>query len=357
METLIHDRLERAIADRVFPGAVVGVTDREGRRLVVAAGRQTYESGSSTVTADTIYDTASLTKAVAGASVLLKLVETGELGFDDPVVRFIPSFDTAPEKRAVTVRHLLSYTVNLVVPSMSSLRDEPPETIVNTILAAPLREPPGLSFRYTNSTALLLSLVVEAQSGRGVEDYAAQEFFTPLGLNRSGFRPDRRLWPEIAPTEIDPWRGREIRGEVHDESTWVLQQKYQVCIAGLFATVPDLLTFQEMLLREGELNGRRYFLPETVAAMYENQYSTGAGLGWDIAQPYMGRRVSPQAFGKTGFTGGVMVQDPKQGRAFTLLTNRTYPHRPVSNEALNAVRREIADIVCSGSPTASDVLH
>jgi len=85
-----------------------------------------------------------------------------------------------------------------------------------------------------------------------------------LHMRRTTFFPEHFLKEEIAPTEIDPWRGRTIQGEVHDESTFILRKKYITTAAGLFSTTPDILTFLEMLLHRGVYEGARYFSEEMI---------------------------------------------------------------------------------------------
>jgi CubicO group peptidase (beta-lactamase class C family) len=180
-------------------------------------------------------------------------------------------------------------------------------------------------------------------------------FFDPLRMQSSTFdlRIDRVDPRRIVPTEIDPWRKREICGEVHDESTHVLQNLYgknRIGIAGLFSTVPDLLTFLEMLLNGGALRGRRYFSEEMVTRMHTNHFphAVGAegpgGLGWSLyPQGYMGNYGTPQTFGKTGFTGCMILADRKKELGLVILSNYHYPHRKKDLEPNRQFRADIAD--------------
>lgn len=156
------------------------------------------------------------------------------------------------------------------------------------------------------------------------------------------------------PTENDGWRDGNMRGEVHDESAYIFMKSGRaVGAAGVFSTAPDLLTFLEMLLNEGELDGRRYFSPEIVRQMHTNQISKLGyqGLGWELYRShYMGRYATEETFGKTGFTGCVVICDIKKGVGILILSNTTYPKRKPLEEhilTINSVRRDIADIVFS----------
>jgi len=347
----IIDRLNLAIAEKVFPGAVVGVVEANGRRQFYRAGHLTYQDDSPEVREDTIYDLASVTKSIPGSCSLLKLIDEGGLKLEDRLVDFVPEFGNFENKKEVKIKHLLTYTLDLEILPTSKLKDKTAEELLTVVVEAPLRSPPGIKYQYTNSTAGFVGLVVERVSGKKLDRYADENFFVPLAMNRTSYHPDIFDRAEIAPTEIDDWRGRVIQGEVHDESTFVLQQGgYITAIAGLFSTAPDLLNFLAMLLNQGSQAGRKYFSPEIVAQMSTNQLDSAnqakAGLGWVIDWPEaLGRYCSQRTFCKSGFTGTLVAVDPIKGIAFTLLSNRTYPKRPPDSSAINEVRRDIADIV------------
>jgi CubicO group peptidase (beta-lactamase class C family) len=126
--------------------------------------------------------------------------------------------------------------------------------------------------------------------------------------------------------------------------------------AGLFTTVPDLLIFLEMMLRNGEYAGTRFFNEQTMRSIETNQTHVPGiytGLGWELYQPrYMGRHCTQQTFGKTGFTGCVVAADRSKGIGFVLLSNYTYPYRKNDVSLINSVRSDIADIVFSLSVPA-----
>jgi CubicO group peptidase (beta-lactamase class C family) len=194
-----------------------------------------------------------------------------------------------------------------------------------------------------------LGLVVERICGDALDRLAKKYFFKPLQMKQTSFDPKVFNKDDIVPTEIDPWRGRMIQGEVHDESAYKLQMKYRVGSAGLFSTASDLLNFFEMLLNFGSLDGHQYFREEVVRTMYENQLEDigeSAGLGWELGKKkYMGQYSDEKTFGKTGFTGCVCVCDIPRGAAWVILSNYSFPKRKKSMEPINQVRRDIADIV------------
>jgi CubicO group peptidase (beta-lactamase class C family) len=347
MKDEITKRVKQAISDKVFPGCVIGVINKNGERKIFPFGKFTYDADSTLVKEDTIYDVASVTKAIPLASVLLSLIDRKQVDLHDPISKHIPEFGLGGGKDKVLIWHLLTYTLDLDVPSMASLKIKTPEEIKEVILRAPLKSLPGDRHLYTNSTAYLIGLLINNVTGRNLDDLSNELFFKPLGMTRTTFHPETFSKNEVVPTEFDEWRGRLIHGEVHDESSFVVNKKFILGMAGLFSTAPDLLKFMEMLLNDGELNHKRYFSNTMMEAIHTNQLASineSAGLGWELNKPdYMGKYAA-EIFGKTGFTGCVVLCNQAKGTAMTLLSNRIYPKRG-SYLPIYEVRRDIADII------------
>lgn len=343
----LQGRVEKAISDQVFPGCVVGVISAD-KQVVLPFGSHTYEN-EITVTEDAVYDISSVTKSIATCAVLLKFIDSGDIGLNDPVVDYIPEFNSGPEKEAVTIKHLLTYTIDLELPSKSDMYAMPMQQAFSAILSAPLRHPPGKRYRYAKPTALLMGLVAERVSGKRLDESSQEIFFQPLGMQDTTFHPENISSDRIPPAEVKD-DGKLIHGVVHDEGTGILQEQGMYYGAsGLFSTVPDLLRILQMLLNNGELDDRDYLSPLLMQQMLTPQFTDGehtAGLGWDIGiTRFMGRQATKSTFGKTGFTGCLMSGDHERDAGLVLLSNRTYPRRPDDSQAINAVRRDIADMV------------
>lgn len=352
MRKAIEGRVNQAITERLFPACMVGVVHKGGNRIVVPAGTFTYEPRSRAVTADSLFDVASITKVIPTASLALMLLDSGKLKLDDKLITYVPEFRNASRDK-VRIRHLLTQTLDYDF-RLSEYKDRPPKKILDVICTTDFKSEPGTKFFYTNATSILLGLVVERVLGQPLVQLGDEYFFKPLGMGNTGFTPLARFPREaIVPTEVQDWRGGVIQGEVHDESAFALQPLMTAGAAGLFSTVPDLLTFMEMLLNGGGLYGRRYFSPEILRQVSTNQLTgigVSMGLGWELNQPsYMGAHCRPTTFGKTGFTGCVVGCDPEREVAWAILSNTTYPHRPANTDALNRFRADIADIILAGS--------
>ena len=289
------DRANLRISEGYFPGCVIGVVWKNGERLLVPVGNFDHKPDGPSVTEDSIYDMASVTKAIPTACLALKFIDEKLLGLDEPVITYVPELSMR-EREKILVRHLLEFTLDYDNSEYAArgIKYKPADEMLQFLFSSELKRPPGSSYFYSNATAFLTGLVVERVAGKPLDVAAQDVFFRPLNMAHTSFRPERLPKEKIVPTEIDPWRGREIRGEVHDESAWTLRKKKNMCVgsAGLFSSAPDMLTFIEMLLAGGILGGKRYFSDALIEQMYTNQLSSIGefqGLGWKIRSPLDGR--------------------------------------------------------------------
>ncbi|MBI5456480.1 beta-lactamase family protein [Candidatus Kaiserbacteria bacterium] len=339
-EERIVERCIRAVEERVCPGGIVGTVRASGEKKTYPFGHLT-DIDSAFVMDDTMYDVASITKSIPTASLTLALIDKGALSLDDLVAKHLHEFRNNYSDR-VTIWHLLTYTIDSA--PLSTLADKTSDEILAFVMARDMEHEPGTAFRYSNTPALLLGLIIERVLGVGIAQAAQDVFFRPLGMKSTGFMPQKNLQSRIAPSEGG------LRGVVHDESARVFASEGRaVGHAGLFSTAPDMMNFLEMLLRGGEMRGRRYLSQKIIRDMATNQISElgdSTGLGWELNQArFMGKHPSERTFGKTGFAGTSIVCDIERGSAFVILTNRTYPKRPPDDTAINAFRNDIADIL------------
>jgi CubicO group peptidase (beta-lactamase class C family) len=357
MKEVITLRIEKAIQEHVFPGCVIGVVRKDGTRTILPFGTFTYDLNSPKVQEDTIYDVASLTKSIPTASLALTLIDQGKLKITDKLIDYIPEFNNS-DRESVLIKHLLTYTIDgyglastLDGQDLASLHKRTAAQLQHLLLTHDFEKRPGTVFKYTNIPAALLGMVIEKIYGETLDVLADKHFFIPLSMERSTFYPEKFSLDEIVPTEVDQWRG-EVHGIVHDESAYIAKKEGKIVgHAGLFSTAGDILTYLEMLLKGGELKGKRFFSEEIIKQMETNQIAElndFTGLGWELNQPrYMGKYCTPHTFGKTGFTGTLCVCDREKGVAYVILSNRIYPKRPPDSAAINAVRADIGEIVLS----------
>ncbi|MBA3445897.1 MAG: beta-lactamase family protein [Gemmatimonadales bacterium] len=348
--------LDSAVAAGAAPGAVLGVSVA-GIRFIHATG-QLGADESQSVSSATVYDLASLTKVVGLTTALMLAVEEGTMNLDLPVQRYVPAFIGAGKDR-VTLRMLLAHAGGLP-PWRPLFRETTSRSEAFALVnVTPLGWAPGTNEGYSDLGIIVLTQAVEAVYRERLDSLLHRRLFQPLGMESVGYLPAAAARARIAPTELDPWRGRVLRGEVHDENTARLDGVSGH--AGLFGSAPDLLTFSEWLIdgwRGGQVGGRtdaslelsdRPSIRPSVLREFTRRQSiiprSSRALGWDTPTTggSSGSMLSSSSFGHTGFTGTSLWIDPERRLAIVLLSNRVNPTR--NNPRWMAVRGAIADLV------------
>lgn len=335
MERLIQQAIER----NDLPGCVVVILRGDRVLYEKAFGYRQLEPTKEPMTLDTVFDLASLTKPIATASSVMRLMERGELRIRDPVHRYLPEFHVEG-KDQITIEDLLTHRAGFVPDSPLSEYLNPQEIWPKLLALQPVHQP-KTAFVYSDVGFQLLGRIVEIVSQRPLHEWAKTEIFEPLRMRDTGYLPSEELRARAAPTDKRPSPGQDkvasaewdkypwIRGEVHDPRAYAMGGV--AGHAGLFSTAHDLTRYAQMMLNNGSLEGVRIFHPRTVAAMIEpRQIEPGIqrGLGWDIRSPYSinrGDLLSSRAFGHGGFTGTGLWIDPEQDLAIIFLSNRLHP--------------------------------
>ena len=321
--------VKKSISEEAFPGCVIYIAVDGQTVFHRPFGRYTYAQDSTPVSLETIYDLASVTKVSANIPMVMKLWELGKLRFDMRVIDFFPSF-RGGEKDKVTLLDLITHSSGL--PSYHTFYKECSsfEDIFNAIVTTPLKHPIGTKTEYSDLGMILMGEIVQKLYGAKLDVAANREIHSPLGMNNTFYRPIPELKHSIAPTEIDPWRGRLLQGEVHDENAYVMGGVSGH--AGLFSVASDLGKYCQCILNGGSLNGVRIFKKETIGYFSkrpESLFPGGYALGWRFP-PYRrdGKLIfSPGSIGHTGYTGTSIWMDRKRNTQIVILSNRVHPSR------------------------------
>jgi CubicO group peptidase (beta-lactamase class C family) len=351
-----YDVLEKAVADHAFPGGVLAVGYKDDL-IVHEFGRQTYDAKSPAIKVDTIYDAASLTKPVVTTTLVAMQVETGRIGLDLPVARYLPEWNDGPNadwRKTVTVRNLLTHSSGLPAHKDYFLTLHSKREFIAAICKEPLEYAPGTKTVYSDLGFILLGEILERSTGKSVDQLAHEQIFSHLDLSDTMFNPAKNLLGRIAPTENDAtFRKRQVQGEVHDENAFALGGV--AGHAGLFTTAGDLAVFCQMLLNGGIYGHHRLLNLSTISQFTTPQALSGntRTLGWMTPTPNSssGRYFSPHTFGHLGFTGTSIWIDPDRQLFVILLTNRVYPTR--DNDKIAAVRPAVHDAVMESLGLAS----
>jgi CubicO group peptidase (beta-lactamase class C family) len=184
-------------------------------------------------------------------------------------------------------------------------------------------------YRYGDVHFVLLQQLIEQHYQRSLDTVLSDRFYRPMGLHRLAFRPGLSFpASELVPSARDNrWRGRELRGEVHDEGAALLGGV--AGHAGLFGNSRDLAALFQMLLWEGRYGGQRWLDAATIKTFTRRNGYNYRAFGFDRLAGHSRRLqaygASPDAFGHTGFTGGCAWADPENQLIYIFLSNRTYP--------------------------------
>jgi serine-type D-Ala-D-Ala carboxypeptidase len=323
--------VRKAIADRVFPGAVIEVGRTSGPTLVAESGTLTYEGRSPQVTPQTIYDLASLTKVIGTAPLMAGEVATGRMRLNDRVRHWIASW-TGEERQAVTLRDLLEHASGLPGHRPYFRSREGRAAFEIAICEEPLDYPPRSASIYSDPGFILLGFALENAAGESLDrQFDRWKAHALTADTELMYRPPRHLWPRIAPTE-NTEHGEERRGEVHDENAHALGGV--AAHAGLFGTASAVGAAARWWMRSPSL---------PLFAEKSTVPGSSRALGWDTMLPTSscGTEMSASAIGHTGFAGTSLWIDPANDLYVVILTNRVHPTR--DGEGIQEVRRALHD--------------
>jgi uncharacterized protein YbbC (DUF1343 family)/CubicO group peptidase (beta-lactamase class C family) len=357
----IDATVAESIKNKELPGAVVLVGHNGQIVWRKAYGSRAVEPQRETMTTDTIFDLASLTKIVATATSIMILIERGEVRLADPVVKFIPEMKGGG-RDAITIEQLLTHVSGFAPDFDLRERWTGYDEAMKRLYREPLRNAPGARFVYSDINYIALGEVVHRVSGVTLDEFARANIFVPLGMRNTGFKPAANLTERIAPTEkrrgqmnylgdsgSDAGTDGEqwLRGQVHDPTSF--RMGGVAGHAGLFSTADDLAIFCQMILGGGSYRGARVLSPYGVATMTQpravSDSGAARGIGWDIATSFSANKgdLFPLgSFGHTGFTGTSLWIDPASDTFVVFLSNRVHPD---GKGDVSSLRGRIASIV------------
>jgi serine-type D-Ala-D-Ala carboxypeptidase len=364
----VESAFEEAIAQGVFPGAVILVGREDEVVYERAFGSRALGPGSGAMQASTIFDLASLTKPLATAMALMLLVSDKKVRLDDRLTRFSPTFGVFG-KNAVTLRQLLNHSSGL--PAWKPYHEEivkgekggkinfiASQAAKQYVFRQIHQEKPvytaGSQTLYSDLGFMILGELVEAISGSALDRFCQEKIFKPLGLRSTSFVDLTRLRTHriqpveemIAPTENCPWRKKILCGEVHDDNAYAMGGV--AGHAGLFSSARDIHCVVARLGRC--LRGKDTFLPQAVVQEFlsrdERVKDSTFALGWDTPAKdgsASGNYFSLRSVGHLGFTGTSIWWDLEKNCHVILLSNRIHPTR--KNEKIKEFRPHIHDII------------
>jgi len=342
--------VREAVRDGQIPGAVV-LVGHDGQVIYRKAfGERALEPQREAMTADTIFDLASLTKVVATTTAVMQLVQRGQARVNEPVAKYIPEFGENG-KEEITLRELLTHDSGLPKDLDLSQPWEGRETALHMAYAEKPIYAPGSRFLYSDVNFIVLGALVERVSETPLNEYCQKNIFVPLKMMHTRFLPPASWLPKIAPTQYDE-HDKMLRGAVHDPTA--RRMGGVAGHAGLFSTADDLAKFAQALL-----NGDGALPTPILSSLMVEKMTTPQqpptsqvlhGFGWDIDSPFSSNRgdlLPVGSFGHTGFTGTSLWIDPTTRTFIIVLTNAVHPRGKGSAVAL---RSKIATAVAAALP-------
>jgi uncharacterized protein YbbC (DUF1343 family)/CubicO group peptidase (beta-lactamase class C family) len=326
--------MQQAVDDGNIPGGVV-LIGHDGHIVYRKAfGSRSIEPQRESMTLDTVFDVASLTKCIVTATAVMQLIESGQVRLNDPVATYLPQF-AQNGKGQITVRELLTHFSGL--PADLDLKQswKSKATAFDLAMQTKIAYTPGSHYLYSDINFEVLGFLVEKVSGLALNDYAHNYIFAPIGMDDTTFLPPSTWMGRIAPTQYDD-DGNMLRGIVHDPTA--RRMGGVAGHAGLFSTADDLAKYAEALL-----SGDKILSQSSIKKMTTPQQPATAsnlrGLGWDIDSPFSSNRgelLPIGSFGHTGFTGTSLWIDPSTNSYIVLLTNAVHPRGGKSTLSLRS---------------------
>ncbi len=353
LDTLMNEALER----KDFPGAVLLVAHKGKTVWRKAYGLSQWVPENRPMSAEMMFDMASVTKPVATATSIMLLVERGRLRLLDKVKDYVPDFapyilEGGLPGEDARLWHLLTHTSGL--PPYTDPKEVerlygnpcPTEILVKHIAGLRKESPPGAKFIYSCLNYITLASILKSVTGKNLAEFSDENIFKPLGMKRTCFVPPPSLLDLCVPTQV--YDGKPLRGVVHDPLA-----RLQGGIsgnAGLFSTADDLAVFAQMMLDGGAFGHVRVLSPLAVDRMTEvfpKVGGSGRGLGWDLDSAYASVRgdlFGLNSYGHSGYTGTSIWIDPETRTTVVFLTNRVHPD---DTGDIISMRSKVANVVAA----------
>ena len=332
----------QAVAEHQIPGAVVLVGHDGKVAFRKAYGYRSLEPRRETMTLDTIFDMASLTKCMVTAVAIMRLVQYGQVRLNDAVARYIPEFG-AKGKQEITVRQLLTHYSGLPDDLDLKLPWQGRDTAFRMAMDTAPVFAPGSRFFYSDVNYEVLGFLVERVSGMPLEKYASAHIFQPLKMEETRYLPPSSWLARIAPTQYDE-RGQMLRGVVHDPTA--RRMGGVAGHAGVFSTASDLAKFAQAMLDGGAPVLSPLMVEKMITPQQPPNATSVRGFGWDIDTAFSSNRgelLPVGSFGHTGFTGTSLWIDTVTRTYVIVLCNAVHPRG--QNSAMVSLRNRTATAV------------
>ena len=307
-----------ADADKILHLSATGLADLEMNRPMEVS---------------TIFWIASMSKPITATAVMM-MQDEGKLSVDDRVSKYLPEF--TGDKAGITLKQCLNHSSGLDELDTDETKDVTNlAELIPLIAAKPLVFSPSSKWSYCQTSINTVARVVEIVYGKSFPEFLDERLFKPLGMKDTTFYPSAEQITRIANCYKRTDNGKLEKAAITllGTKSFTDKNRYPLASGGLFSTADDYTRFAQMILRGGELDGKRYLKPETVKQMTTVQtgdlvagFLPGSawGLAWSIVNEPQGitSALSPGSFGHGGLFGTQVWIDPVKGRIYLLLIQR-----------------------------------
>ncbi|MDR1006222.1 MAG: serine hydrolase [Bacteroidales bacterium] len=360
---LIDSIASDGIKQRAYPGCQIAVWKDGTEVFNRNYGFQTYDS-LHPITDNSVFDLASLTKVLATTLSVMKLYENGEIDLDKRLSDYLPYLKKTNKKK-ITIKEVMSHCARLKAyypfyreqikapDSLKHLYNR--DYVISKIADSDLGE--KHKYLYSDLGFILLGDLIEKVSGKPLDEFVGDNFYIPMGLERTMFNPKGTIADSIlVPTENDTlWRKKIVRGEVHDQTACLMGGVGGH--AGLFSTAKEVTALCQVLLN-GSFGGKQYLNPTTISTFnhrYFTKYNNRRALGFDKpfikdVSTHCSKYASQESFGHSGFTGTYLWIDPAKNLIYVFLSNRVYPQSSNNRLATMNIRTDINDLIYESLP-------
>ncbi len=346
------DRLmKEAIAGDVFPGGCLLVSKEESIVFSRSYGFANIFTRRS-MTSDTIFDLASLTKPLATTLAVMLLVQEGKLDVDQELGSILPQFrNTGKEK--IKIQNLLYHNSGLpdYKPYYETLKtipsDERKNSLRRFLVQEPLVHPVGSKTVYSDLGFMVLSWLIETLVENRLDRFVKEKIYRPIGIENLYYLPIGSQFSSgwFAATEQCPWRNVLLEGAVHDDNAHVVGGVEGH--SGLFGRAGDVHELLSVLLSAYHgTSVKRLFKEDLVRTFFKRHGKSGRAMGFDVPsrpESSCGEYFSDNTVGHLGFTGTSFWMDLDRSVIVILLTNRVHPSR--DNIKIRTFRPELHNSV------------
>ena len=309
MTQRILEKINQQLAAGLYPGTSLSLY-RDGHWQSFYLGLAD-PANQSVTRAGLVYDLASVSKVVGVGTLVVFLLQSGDLDIDAPLRRYYPAF----HDDRVTLRQLLTHTSGLdpFIPNRDRLNAQELKAALNSLTVLDDK-----TFHYTDVNFLLLGFMLEELYGEALDRLFEDKIFKPWAMKNTSFGPVASAVPTV--------RG-VTAGVVHDPKARVLA--HHAGSAGLFSRLEDLQIFLEHYLQDE--------FAEKLSQNFALEPGKTRSLAWNLEGEWLDH---------TGYTGTFIMYNRAEQKAAIFLSNRTYEKDERAqwisdrNELMDLIRRE-----------------